>query len=56
MIEHLKENMNQSMISGFTISRFAQPEEVASLIAFLLGGESKYITGSVYAIDGGYLA
>ena len=56
MSEHIKVNMNQSMILGLPTSRFAQPEEIASLIAFLLGGESIYITGSVYAIDGGYLA
>lgn len=35
------------------MKRMGEPEEVAALVAFLLGDESKYITGSVYAIDGG---
>ncbi|EXJ67386.1 uncharacterized protein A1O5_09399 [Cladophialophora psammophila CBS 110553] len=35
------------------IARPGQPEEVAALIAFLLGDEGRFITGSVYQIDGG---
>lgn len=39
-----------------SIKRHGQAEEVASLVAFLLGSESKYITGSAYVIDGGFMA
>lgn len=35
------------------IPRLGQPEDVAGVIAFLLGDQSKYVTGSVYAVDGG---
>ncbi|KEF51129.1 uncharacterized protein A1O9_12852 [Exophiala aquamarina CBS 119918] len=35
------------------ITRPGRPEEVAALIAFLLGDESRFITGSTYQIDGG---
>lgn len=38
------------------IQRMCTPEEVASLVAFLLGDESKYVTGSTYTIDGGVTA
>jgi NAD(P)-dependent dehydrogenase (short-subunit alcohol dehydrogenase family) len=38
------------------LRRFGQPEEVASLVAFLLSDEASYITGAHYPIDGGYLA
>lgn len=36
------------------LRRSGKAEEVASLIAFLLGDESTYITGATYSIDGGW--
>jgi NAD(P)-dependent dehydrogenase (short-subunit alcohol dehydrogenase family) len=36
-----------------TIPRIARPEEVASLIRFLVSDEAAYITGATYTIDGG---
>lgn len=38
------------------IQRVAQPEEVASVIAFLLSDEASFLTGSSYRVDGGLLA
>lgn len=38
------------------LGRFGTVEEAALLIAFLLGGESTYCTGSVFMIDGGMTA
>ena len=38
------------------LNRVAEPIEVAQLVAFLLGDESKFITGVAYPIDGGHLA
>lgn len=37
------------------IKRYGKPEEVASIIGFLLGSESSFVSGSVYAVDGGWL-
>lgn len=36
------------------IRREGTPEEVANVIAFLLGPESTYVSGSVYAVDGAW--
>ncbi|TRW95345.1 SDR family oxidoreductase [Paracoccus sp. M683] len=38
------------------IGRTGQPEEVAALVAFLAAGESGFITGQVYVVDGGRMA
>lgn len=38
-----------------SLRREAQPEEIAELIVWLLGGESSYVTGSIYRVDGGML-
>lgn len=35
------------------IGRMAEPEEIASLVAFLVSSEANYITGINYSIDGG---
>ncbi|KAG7138723.1 hypothetical protein HYQ45_018852 [Verticillium longisporum] len=40
---------------SMALPRQGQPSEVAALIVFLLGDESKFITGSVYQVDGGLL-
>lgn len=37
------------------IQRMGTAEEVAGVIAFLLGPDSTFVSGSVYAVDGGWL-
>jgi len=37
------------------LSRWGKPEEVASVIAFLASDLATFITGSLIAVDGGYL-
>jgi NAD(P)-dependent dehydrogenase (short-subunit alcohol dehydrogenase family) len=44
----------KTMTSGpGVVPRVARPEEVASLITFLVSDEAAYITGATYTIDGG---
>jgi NAD(P)-dependent dehydrogenase (short-subunit alcohol dehydrogenase family) len=39
-----------------SLGRMAEPEEIASAIAFLLSSEASFITGTDIAVDGGYTA
>lgn len=34
--------------------RLLEPDEIAGLILYLLGDESRFITGQAYRIDGGW--
>ena len=46
--------LTKTMESEIPMGRVGTPEEVASLIAFLLADDSSYVTGQIITIDGGY--
>ncbi|MDB6062932.1 MAG: short-chain dehydrogenase [Verrucomicrobiaceae bacterium] len=41
------------ILKRHTLLEFAQPEEIASMVAYLASDESRYVTGQVLTIDGG---
>lgn len=43
----------KNALSEIPWGRFGSPDEVASVALFLAGGESDYVTGSTYYVDGG---
>jgi NAD(P)-dependent dehydrogenase (short-subunit alcohol dehydrogenase family) len=43
-------------IAVHPIGRLGQPEDIAGLAVYLASDESSWVTGSVFAVDGGYLA
>ena len=42
-----------SIASTIPFKRFGKPEEVANVAMFLVSDEASYVSGSVYAVDGG---
>jgi NAD(P)-dependent dehydrogenase (short-subunit alcohol dehydrogenase family) len=50
--DEMLEDVNRKL----PLQRHARPEEVAGLFAFLASDEAAYLTGHVYAIDGGEIA
>jgi len=44
-----------AMLQPTPMRRAAQPEEVASVIAFLASDDASYVSGEVIAVDGGWL-
>jgi enoyl-[acyl-carrier-protein] reductase (NADH) len=38
------------------MGRFAEPEEVAGMIAYLASDTSSYVTGQIFVVDGGFAA
>ena len=49
-----KEQTHQEEAGLQPLGRLGQPEEVAELVLFLASDKSKFITGSLQVIDGGY--
>ena len=43
-------------LRGVPLGRIAQPEEIAAVITFLASDEASYVTGAVWAVDGGLTA
>ncbi|OED34993.1 hypothetical protein AB833_31545 [Chromatiales bacterium (ex Bugula neritina AB1)] len=53
MPAHLLENRADKMKAEVPLQRFGQPSEVASVLLFLIGDGSSYVTGQLINIDGG---
>lgn len=49
----LDKDIENQMITSLPLARFGKPQEVASVITYLLSDETFFITGSDYVIDGG---
>lgn len=53
MTHTLPEELKKQYLQSIPLGRFGKVEEVAALVLFLLSSASDYITGQVFAIDGG---
>lgn len=53
MVESIPDRVKDDIRAEIPLERFAEPDEIASLVRFLAGEESRYITGEVIDINGG---
>ncbi len=53
MTSVLSESVKEELMKQIPFGRTAKPEEIASVVAFLAGPDSDYMTGQVLSVDGG---
>ena len=55
-----KQNLSPDKLAAYDanllVDDFAEPEELAAVIEFLAGPDSRYITGQTLIVDGGFQA
>lgn len=53
MTSRLPEDHRQHLLAQVPLARLGQPEEIAGMVAFLVGNEGGYITGETLHVNGG---
>ncbi|MFJ4467056.1 SDR family NAD(P)-dependent oxidoreductase [Streptomyces sp. NPDC089424] len=56
MAPPLDSDFGRAVIESIPLGRYGRPEEIADVIAFLVGPRASYMTGSSVRVDGGWSA
>lgn len=53
MTDVLSEELKAKMLGAVALGRYGEPEEIASVVSFLVSEDASYVTGQVIEISGG---
>jgi gluconate 5-dehydrogenase len=53
MTETVKEDVREQLLSRILLRRFAEPAELAGVVALLASNAGSFITGQTMVVDGG---
>lgn len=53
MSNALSDAMKEKVVESIPLKRMGKPEEIASMVAYLVSEQADYITGQVFTVDGG---